>query len=173
MLSSRMDVDVPNEIAAYAEGQRYVGAYVLNKVVDKSAATPNHEVTQYVTVLSPNTAGLPFDFDQVRVFTWSTRHHRYETGFRLHPIQGYLPVKVTPAINGGAPTFSFQIANGTDITTDPATGITRPVSPRTITYEMNDTRAVRIGSDMGSIPFSHLPESKPKSAKSKMGKKRR
>ncbi len=79
MLSSRMDVDVPNEIAAYAEGQRYVGAYVLNKVVDKSAATPNHEVTQYVTVLSPNTAGLPFDFDQVRVFTWSTRHHRYDS----------------------------------------------------------------------------------------------
>jgi uncharacterized protein YgiM (DUF1202 family) len=165
MLSSRMDVDVPNEIAAYAEGQRYVGAYVLNNVVDKSAATPNHEVPQYVTVLEPPKAGLPFDFDQIRVFTWSTRHHRYETAFRLHPIQGYLPVKVTPASNGGAPTFSFQIANGSDITTDPATGIPRPANPRTITYEMDDTRAVRIGSDMASIPFSHLPESKPKSAK--------
>jgi len=111
MLSSRMDVDVPDEIATYAEGQRYVGAYVFNKVHDPEAATPNHEIPQYVTVLSPNKAGLPFDFDQVRVFTWSTHHHRYETAFRLHPIQGYLPVRVTPGTNGSAPTFSFLIAN--------------------------------------------------------------
>jgi hypothetical protein len=61
------------------------------------------------------------------------------------------------------------------MTTDPATGIPRPVSPRIITYQMEDTRAVRIGNDLGSIPFSHLPESKPKSkfAKTKTGKKNR
>jgi hypothetical protein len=173
LLSSRIDVEVPDEISTYAEGQRYVGAYVLNKVHDPEAATPNHEVPQFVTVLSPPKAGLPFDFDQVRVFTWSIRHHRYETAFRLHPLQGYLPVLVTTGTAGSAPTFSFLIANGPNLTTDPATGITRPVSPRTITYKMDDTRAVRIGSDLGPIPFSHLPESKPKSAKAKTGKKNR
>jgi hypothetical protein len=165
MLAGRLDVDVPDEIGQYAEGQRYVGAYVFNKVFDPEAATPDHEVPQYVTVLSPPKSGLPFDFDQVRVFTWSLRHHRYETGFRLHPIQGYLPVRVTPASGGGASVFSFQIANGQNLTVDPATGITRPVSPRTITYEMEDTRVKRTGSDLGPIPVGHLEGEKPKSAK--------
>jgi hypothetical protein len=165
LLAGRVDVDVPDEIGVFAEGQRYVGAYVFNKVFDADATTPDHQVPQYVTVLSPPQAGLPFDFDQVRVFTWSIRHHRYETAFRLHPIQGYLPVRVTPAAGGKAPVFSFQIANGDSLTADPATGITHPATPRTITYEMDDTRARRIGSDLGPIPVSHLPESQPKSAK--------
>ncbi len=170
LLAGRVDVDVPDEIAAYGEGQRYVGAYVLNKVHDPEAATPDHEVPQYVTVLSPPRAGLPFDFDQVRVFTWSVRHHRYETAFRLHPIEGYLPVRVKPATAGGAPVFSFQIANGPNLTTDSETGITRPATPRTITYLMEDTRVRRTGNDLGPIPVSHLPESQPKSAKA--GKKK-
>ena len=165
LLAGRVDVDVPDEIGVFAEGQRYVGAYVFNKVFDSEATTPDHQVPQYVTVLSPPLAGLPFDFDQVRVYTWSTRKHRYETAFRLHPIQGYLPVRVTPAASGKAPVFSFQIASGDNRIADPATGITRPASPRTITYEMDDTRARRIGSDLGPIPVSHLPESQPKSAK--------
>jgi SH3-like domain-containing protein len=164
LLAGRMDVDVPDEIATYAEGQRYVGAYVLNKVLDTEATTPGHEVPQYVTVLSPPKSGLPFDFDQVRVFTWSTRKHRYETAFRVHPIQAYLPVRVTAAANG-APVFSFQIASGHDLTSDATTGITRPAILRTITYEMDDTRVRRTGSDMGPIPVSHLAQSQPKTAK--------
>jgi hypothetical protein len=165
LLAGRVDVDVPEEIGTYAEGQRYVGAYVLNTVHDSEAATPTHDVPQYVTVLSPPKAGLPFDFDQVRVYTWSMRHHRYETAFRLHPIQGYLPLRVTPGKSGSAPVFSFQIANGPNLTADATTGITRPEALRTITYEMDDTRLKRIGKDMAPIPISHLAESQPKTTK--------
>jgi hypothetical protein len=170
LLAGRMDVDVPDEIGTYGEGQRYVGAYVLNKVHDPEATTPDHEVPQYVTVLSPLKAGLPFDFDQVRVFTWSIRHHRYETAFRLHPIQGYLPVRVTPGAGGSAPVFSFQIASGPNMTIDPETGITRPAAPRTITYMMVDTQLRRTGSDLGPIPVGHLEGAKAKPAKT--GKKK-
>ena len=174
LLASRVDVEVPDEIAAYAEGQRIVGAYVLTKVIDPQAATPNHEVPEYLTILSPLRAGLLFDFDQVRVFTWNVRHHRYETAFRLHPIQGYLPVRATydPVPGGSMPVFSFQIANSQSLSTDPATGIARPASPRTIKYGMYGNQFKRIGSDLGPIPFTHSSEAKPKSAKSAKKKAR-
>ena len=170
LLAGRMDVDVPDEIGSYAEGQRYVGVYILNKVIDQEATTPNHEVPQYLTVLSPPKAGLPIDFDQVRVYTWSTKHHRYETAFRLHPIKGYLPVRLLPPTSKGDPVFSFQIANGDNVVTDPETGVLRPASPRTITYMMIDTQVRRTGADMGPIPVGHLESEKAKAAKA--GKKK-
>jgi hypothetical protein len=167
LLAGRMDVDVPDEIGTYAEGQRYVGVYVLNKVFDSESTVPDHEVPQYVTVLSPPKSGLPFDFDQVRIYTWSTKRHRYETAYRLHPIKGYLPVRLLPPASNGAPVFSFEIANGDNVSTDPQTGVTRPASLRTITYMMVDTQVRRTGSDMGPIPVGHLESDKEKAAKAK------
>jgi hypothetical protein len=168
MLAGRMDVDIPDEVGQYSEGQRMVGAYILTKITDSEATTSDHQVPEYVTVLSPPVSGLPFDFDQVRVFTWSVKKHRYETAFRLHPIQGFLPVRTgtQPGPNGSIfPTFSLQIANSPNLNVDPATGIAHPASLRTISYLMNDTRVTRTGPDMGPIPVGHLEGEKPKNAK--------
>jgi hypothetical protein len=172
LLSGRIDIDVPDDVAQYAEGQRIVSAFVLAKVTDSETDTPDHQVAEWVTALAPTQAGLPFDFDQVRVFTWSLKHHRYETAFRVHPIQGYLPLKVTTSDTpvGKLPSFSFQIANGPNVTIDPSTGITRPASARTINYQMIDTRVQRIGPDMAPIPTGHVEGEKPR-AKSEKGSK--
>ena len=172
LLGGRVDVDVPDEVGQYAEGQRIVGAYVLTHVNDPEAEVPNHQVPEYVTALSPPRSGLPFDFDQIRIFTWSVKRHRYETAFRVHPIQGFLPVKVwtQPSSTGTEPVFSFRISGSPNVSIDPDTGITTPVNPRTLTYVMRDNLVRRIGPDMAPIPTTHAPGEK---SKSKAAKKKR
>lgn len=157
VLGNRVDVDVTDDIAQYAEGQRIVGAYVIAKVNDPESPGTSHEMPEYVTALAPPKSGLPFDFDQIRVFTWSVKHHRYETAFRIHPIQGFLPVRISsePAPGGSEPVFSFQISSSLDVAIDPDSGIARPAAPRTISYALRDTMVHRVGPDMAPIPIMH------------------
>jgi SH3-like domain-containing protein len=86
VLARMVDLDVPLEVAQYAEGQRIVAFFVLNQVQDGDKKVP-----QYLTVLTEPKDGLPFDFNQFRVFTWNVRKHRYETAYRER-IEGVLPV---------------------------------------------------------------------------------
>lgn len=173
LLASRVYVDAPLDIAQYAEGQRFVGCWQLAKVEDPESDTPDHEKPEYLTVLAPLHYGLPYDFNEVRVFTWSLKHHRYETAFRLHPVQGFLPVHVfkQTTAKGTYPAFSFLIPANGDVKTDPADGIMRPIAPRTLEYDMVDTRVERIGSDMGKIPLMREPGEK-KTAKANRKKGR-
>lgn len=140
MLSRDFQVDVPEDVAQYAESERMVGAYILRTVSDPDSGKPNSQVPEYLTVLTPYKQGLPYDFDQVRVFTWDTRRHRYGTAFREHDIVGFFPVKVTPgdanSPNGPEPTFSFQIAEGDNVSLDPETGMPHAAQLKTLTYRM-------------------------------------
>jgi hypothetical protein len=175
LLSRGVDMDIPVEILIYGERQRIVGAYALTKVIDPEAETPNHEVPVYVALLCTPKAGLSYDFDQIKVFTWNTKRHRYETAFRTRGIQGYLPVTIgsQQRTNGGsAPTFSFQIASNANIATDPDTGVNHPVSPRTISFVLLDTTVRRTGSDMGPIPVMQSDDDKAKADKAAKKKKR-
>lgn len=169
MLGSRLYIDVPDAIAEYGEGQRFVGAWQIATVNDPKSDAPNHEVPEYLTVMAPPQSGLPFDFDQVRIFTWSRLHHRYETGFRLHPIDGFLPVKVftAPGPKGGeVPAFSFLLGSNGNVKVDPESGVTRPINPRTIEYELIDTQTRRIGPDLAPLEIRH-ERAKPAGKKSR------
>jgi len=89
VLGRMIDLDVPLEVAQYAEGQRIVAFFVLNQVPDG-----DKKVAQYLTIVTEPKDGLPFDFNQIRVFTWNVKRHRYETAYRER-MQGVLPVTVT------------------------------------------------------------------------------
>ena len=90
VLGRMVDVDAPLEIAQYAEGQRLVAFFLLNQVQDGGK-----KVAQYLCVLTDPHDGLPYDYDQARVFTWNIRKHRYETAYRERKLDGVLPVTIT------------------------------------------------------------------------------
>jgi SH3-like domain-containing protein len=108
LLSRRLDVDVPDEIGGYSEGQKIVGAYVLTKVYDPESSLPDKLVPEYVSVTNAYKDGLPYDFDQVRVFTWNVKKHRYETAYRQRNIEGYLPVTVSQNKAGRASLYRYS-----------------------------------------------------------------
>lgn len=95
VLARMIDLDVPLEVAQYAEGQRFVAFFVLNQVEDPGKEGSDKKVSQYLCVITDPHDGLPYDFDQIRVFTWNVRKHRYETAYREHGLNGVLPVTVT------------------------------------------------------------------------------
>ena len=148
MLSRDLAVDVPDSVAQYSESQKMVGAYVLRTVDDPDSGVPGGKVPEYLTVLTPYKQGLPFDFDQVRVFTWDTRHHRYGTAFRIRDIAGFFPVKVTPAADAsGTPEFSIQVAKDNQVSLDPQTGFAHANQLETLQFclEGNLVRRVTPG----------------------------
>lgn len=133
-----LDVEIPDEIAGLAEGQKYVGAYRLRTVDDPDSKFPNGQAPEYVTVMNSWKDGMPYDFDQVRVFTWNVRKHRYETAYRQRNVQGFLPITIgSTNVNGQQePTFAFRTASGDDIAIDSQTGSAHPAQMETETYRL-------------------------------------
>lgn len=106
VLARMVDLDVPLEVAQYAEGQRIVAYFVLDEVHDGDKKVP-----QYLTILTEPRDGLPFDFNQIRVFTWNVKRHRYETAYRER-LHGSLPVTVAQENfekEGTIPTFVIRV----------------------------------------------------------------
>jgi SH3-like domain-containing protein len=95
VLARMVDLDVPLEVAQYAEGQRFVAFFALNQVQDAGREGADKNVSQYLCVLTEPHDGQPYDYDQIRVFTWNIKKHRYETAYREHGLNGVLPVTVT------------------------------------------------------------------------------
>ena len=145
VLSRMVDVDVPLDIAQYAEGQRFVAFFVLDEVPDNDKGVQK-QVSQYLCVLTEPHDGLDYDFDQVRVFTWNARKHRYETAYREHRLDGILPVTITKEDfdkEGTLPVFILRVKDEAGNVSERKYKLNTPIVRRVLAPGEVQSRAVR------------------------------
>ncbi|MGD0793384.1 MAG: SH3 domain-containing protein [Terriglobales bacterium] len=140
VLARMIDLDVPLDVAQYAEGQRIVAFFVLNQVQDA-----DKKVGQYLTVLTEPKDGLPFDFNQIRVFTWNVKRHRYETAYRER-MEGVLPVTVSQENfdkEGLLPVFTIRVEDDNGNVTERKYKLNTPIVRRVYRPGEQPVRTVR------------------------------
>jgi hypothetical protein len=90
VLTRRLTMAIPDEVAQYAEGRRITSYFPLGNTRDGSIVKPSWLWTTIEQGLQPH------DFDSFRVFVWSLRHHRYETAHIERNLKGFFPVLTHP-----------------------------------------------------------------------------
>jgi len=141
VLARMIDLDVPLEIAQYAEGQRIVAFFVLNQVTDAG-----QKVSQYLVVLTEPKDGMPFDYNQVRIFTWNVKRHRYETAYREHKLNGMLPVTVSQenfGKEGTLPVFVLRVKDDDGNISERKYKLNTPIVRRVLAPGEEPPKAVR------------------------------
>ncbi len=130
VLARLVDIDVPLDIAQYAEGQRIVAFFALNEVMDGDKKIP-----QYLVLLTEPHDGMDFDFNQARVYTWNVRRHRYETAYRERNLNGVLPVTVSQENfdkEGVLPVFVLRVRDENGNTTERKYKLNTPIVKRVL-----------------------------------------
>lgn len=142
VLGRMLDQDIPLEIGQYAEGQRIVAYFVLNHVQDEDKKVP-----QYLVALTEPKDGLPFDFNQIRVFTWNVKRHRYETAYRERNLFGLLPIRTGEedfGKEGRLPVFSFRVQNENGNTGERKYKLNTPIVRRVLAPGEEPVRSARV-----------------------------
>lgn len=155
ILSRMMDIVIPPELAGLVGDQKYVAVYRIRIVDDPESKFPNGQVPEFVALSNAWREGLPYDFDQVHVFTWDVRRHRYELAFRDRGIEGYLPLTVGSGVfnRKTEPTFSFrQATDNQDMIIDPVTGSARAAHTATVTYRLEGDLVYQVGGQEAPKP---------------------
>jgi len=88
VLTRRLSMAIPDDVAQYAEGRRIVSYFSLGEVADGDQKKHNWLWTTIADGVHP------YDFDSFRVFIWSLRRHRYETAYIERNIHGFAPVVI-------------------------------------------------------------------------------
>ena len=138
-LARMIDIDIPLDVAQYAEGQRIVASFVLDEIHDSDKKVP-----EYLVMLTDNKDGLPWDFNQIRVFTWNLKRHRYETAYRERNLVGVFPVSVGTSDfgkEGVLPVFTIRVKDDDGQVTDRKYRMIGPIVRRITTAEEQQKEA--------------------------------
>lgn len=133
VLLRMIDLDVPVDVAQYAEGQRIIAYFVLNTVDEDGKQIP-----QYLMLLNEPKDGLAWDYNQIRVFTRNRAKHRYETAYRERELEGYLPVRTGHQVfdkEGDLPTFTIRKKNDQGQIVEVTYKLNGPIVRRVLTPE--------------------------------------
>jgi hypothetical protein len=111
VLTRRLVMAIPDEVAQYAEGRRISSYFPLGETRDGQTVKQSWLWTTVERGLEPH------DFDSFRVFIWSLRRHRYETAHIERNLKGFFPVLTQPvaaprargAANSGEKVPGFSI----------------------------------------------------------------
>lgn len=173
VLMRMVDLDVPLDVAQYAEGQRIIGYFVLNTVTETIDGVQKDE-PQYLMLLNHPTSGLPYDYNQIRVFTRNRSKHRYETAYRERDMEGYFPVKTGHAVfdkEGDLPTFTIRKMKDGQIV-DVTYKMNGPIVRRVLSPEEIAGQKARHDADLAARQQAKAQAKAHKSAKKSSSKKK-
>lgn len=177
VLARMVDVDVPLDIARYAEGKRIVASFVINTVQDFGEDGTTKQVPQYLVLTTEPKDGQAFDYNHIRVFSWNGRRHRYETAYRERDLFGSFPVSVgheTFDKEGDLPTFTIHVRNDQGQTVEKKYKMNGPIVRRVLSpdeeaaqkqalaqklEQLKAARAARIASYKAAHPGRAKPHS--------------
>ena len=118
VLTTKLSMLIPDEVAQYAEGRRITSYFKLAEAVPKEPQEPTAP-RKFHWIWTTIPKGLePYEFDQIRVFIYNTRRSRYETAYIERNVRGYFPVTQQPVDvsnrkeNYKAPGFSIIMEDG-------------------------------------------------------------
>lgn len=101
-LGRLIDLDVPESVAAYAQGTNMVAWLVLNTVDDEGQKVP-----QYLAADRKGTQEA--DFNHIRVLTWWPKTHHYVTAYVESNLNGHFPIRVARV--DGKPVFRLRLVD--------------------------------------------------------------
>lgn len=99
VLSNALFLEVPDDVAQYAEGKRITSYFPMGDVMSEGEIKKNWLWT------TQSVKYAPFEYDGLRLFTYNAKRKRYETSYRERDLRGYFPT-LTKDLGGGR--WEFQ-----------------------------------------------------------------